>query len=227
MSDPATVVNKGADGADNAGKPAPPYPGDVNPTQAKKGTNASDDGKKCGTGAGRGETGIIGLTGTGGQDGGKGEAAAEITWTVDYMTGNYSFQTIGGKGGGAQVGGPGGDGQIGGPGGNGSSHCGSGQQGEGGPGGTGGQGGQGGDGGAAGNIFITYDTAKSIPPPVISASVLPGSGGSSANGGEGGKGGAGDKAGGRGKSGNTPTNPGKGGAGGSIYVNGSPIEKVD
>jgi hypothetical protein len=226
MSD-GGLVNKGADGADNAGKPAPPYPGDVDPPVAKKGTDAKDDGKSCGTGAGRGITGVVGLTGTGGQNGGTGTDAAQIKFTVDYMTGNYSFATIGGKGGGAQAGGVGGDGQIGGPGGSSSSHCGGGPQGIGGPGGVGGLGGQGGDGGAAGDIFIAYDTTKSVPPPVISASVTPGSGGSSANGGEGGKGGAGDGPGGKGKSGTTPLNPGKGGEGGTIYVNGQPIESVD
>lgn len=226
MSDPATVVNRGADGADNSGKGAPPYPGDVNPPQAKKGSGASDDGKKCGKGAGKGDTGIIGLTGTGGQKGGEGKPGSQIKWTVSYMSGNYSFQTIGGKGGGGQVGGPGGTGQIGGPGGDGSKNCGGGPQGDGGPGGTGGAGGQGADGGAAGDIYITYDPAVSVPPPVISASVSPGSGGTSANGGVGGKGGAGSTKGGDGKGGFTPTDPGKGGAGGTIYVNGTPIEKV-
>src|ERR1700710_2695855 len=105
MSDQATVVNKGADGADNSGKPAPPYPGDVTPTQAGQGKGGSDDGKKCRTGATNGDTGVIGLTGTGGQNGGLGEPGNQIKWTVSYMSGNYSFQTIGGKGGGGQVGG--------------------------------------------------------------------------------------------------------------------------
>jgi len=217
-----TIQNIGPDGPDYSTSPPPPYPGDYNPPQAAKGTNASDDGKKCGTGAGDGSPGHQGYTGNAGTGGGKGGPAGQIKFTVDIMQGNYVFATIGGKGGGGQIGGPGGKGQIGGAGGDGSSHCGSGKQGPGGQGGQGGPGGQGGDGGDAGEIYITYNTAKSIPPPTISAKVTPGAGGKSNNGGDGGGGGQGNPDGGKGPGGAMPTNPGKGGANGQIYVNGQP-----
>src|SRR5271165_842837 len=126
------IRNDGAPGADYTNQPAPPDPGEIDPIQAAAGSDASDNGKSCGTDAGHGSPGARGNPGVKGTPGGKGGDGSQIKINVGKMDGDYTYRTTGGKGGGGQTGGKGGVGQIGGAGGKGSNHCGGGAQGSGG-----------------------------------------------------------------------------------------------